>query len=79
MVAAATIPPVFPEEITASALPSRTNSTARKMEQSFFLRRPWTGLSSMVRTSEAGSISRRGSKQPVLFSSGSKTDGGPTT
>ena len=54
MVAAATIPPVFPEEITASALPSRTNSTARKMEQSFFLRRPWTGLSSMVRTSEAG-------------------------
>ena len=46
-------PPVLPGEMTASALPSRTSSTARTIEQSFFLRTASSGLSSMVMTSEA--------------------------
>ena len=52
-VAAATSAPVFPGEMTASAFPSRTNSTARTIEQSFFFRTASIGLSSMTTTSEA--------------------------
>ena len=52
-VAAAKIPPVLPSETTASASPSRTNPTARAIEQSRFLRRAAAGLSSMVSTSLA--------------------------
>ena len=43
-VAAAKMPPVLPREITASALPSWTNSTARAMEQSFFCAERGGGL-----------------------------------
>ena len=63
MVEAATIPPVLPGEIKASARPSLSRSTARRIEQSFLRRNPSTGLSSMVRTSPAWTTLTRGSAQ----------------
>ena len=61
IVAAATNPPVFPGEISASARPSLIRLTAFRIEQSRFLRNPSTGLSSIVSTSEAWMVCTRGS------------------
>ena len=58
------MPPVFPSEITASALPCFTNSTAREMDESRFFRKAVAGLSSMVSTSLACTISARESVRP---------------
>ena len=51
--AAATMPPVLPGEIIASASPRLTKSIATASEQFFLRRKPSTGLSSMVRISGA--------------------------
>ncbi|CAB4791331.1 unannotated protein [freshwater metagenome] len=52
--AAAIVAPVLPAEIIAEALPSRTSSAARTREESFFLRTPLAGSSSMPITSVQG-------------------------
>ena len=50
--------PVLPADTMASALPSRTASAARTSDESFFLRTPWAGSSSMPMTSLAAMTGR---------------------
>ena len=56
--AEAIVAPVFPADTMAMALPSRTASAARTREESFFLRTPCPGSSSMPMTSLAGKHGR---------------------